>query len=309
MRKTLSPAAVVALKEALTNVYWLRRDLRTFLTSCMQNNHILSNYDWNNETKRDIVSNLIDEMLLKNQVFIHDMTKICNEICNMQDFSHLQNFDNAIEKIQKAKNAVAQLKKLVEPHQNKIREENRRQEHQKIVEETRKKTQASDKKLNEMKESYLTLSTSNEPQMRGFKLEKLLKDLFELYDLDPKASFKITGEQIDGAFSLDHAEYLFEAKWQKQSVDNAELLIFSGKVEGKLENTLGLFLSINGFSPTGIEAFTKGKRSSIILMDGGDVMAILEERIKIVDLLRRKKQHASQTGEIYFTYSQMIAVN
>lgn len=36
-------------------------------------------------------------------------------------------------------------------------------------------------------------------------------------------------------------------------------------------------------------------------------MAVLEERIKIMDLLIRKKKRAAQTGEIYYTFRQMIA--
>ena len=34
-------------------------------------------------------------------------------------------------------------------------------------------------------------------------------------------------------------------------------------------------------------------------MDGGEVLAVLEERIDLVELLSRKHRHASMTGEIY----------
>lgn len=129
--------------------------------------------------------------------------------------------------------------------------------------------------------------------------------LFALNDLDPKASFKILGEQIDGAFSLENTEYLFEAKWQQQPINKADLVIFESKVKSKLENTLGLFLSIEGFSPEGVEAF-QAKDKVIILMDGSDLMAILEDRIKLAQLISRKKQIAAREGRIFVTYSQMI---
>jgi hypothetical protein len=35
------------------------------------------------------------------------------------------------------------------------------------------------------------------------------------------------GEQIDGAFTLDGTEYLFEAKWHRELVNKAELAAFS----------------------------------------------------------------------------------
>lgn len=47
-------------------------------------------------------------------------------------------------------------------------------------------------------------------------------------------------------------------------------------------------------------AIHKG-RSLIILMDGLDLMAILEGRIGLLDLLRRKRRHAAQTGEIFIS--------
>ena len=53
--------------------------------------------------------------------------------------------------------------------------------------------------------------------------------LFILNDLDPKASFKIMGQQIDGAFTLDGTEFLFEAKWTKSLINSSDLAVFKEK--------------------------------------------------------------------------------
>lgn len=119
-----------------------------------------------------------------------------------------------------------------------------------------------------------------------------------------KSSFKLLGEQIDGAFSLFGTEYLFEAKWQKELINKADLAAFESKVKSKLENTLGLFLSINGFSMDGVEAF-QARDKVIILMDGSDLFAVLEERITLADLIMRKKQIAAREGKIYVRYYDM----
>ena len=131
-------------------------------------------------------------------------------------------------------------------------------------------------------------------------------DLFELFDLDPKASFRNTGEQIDGAFSFDGTDYLFEAKWQQEQVNAAALDAFTGKVRRKLENTLGVFLSINGYSADGVAIHSAGG-AVILLMDGADLMAVLEERIDFLSLLLRKKRHASQTGSIYLPFHMLAS--
>ena len=41
-------------------------------------------------------------------------------------------------------------------------------------------------------------------------------------------------------------------------------------------------------------------------MDGEDLIAVLDERITISDLLSRKRREAAQTGNIYLKYRDMI---
>jgi hypothetical protein len=35
----------------------------------------------------------------------------------------------------------------------------------------------------------------------------------ETFDIEAKGSFRLEGEQIDGAFTFENAEYILEAKW------------------------------------------------------------------------------------------------
>ena len=79
---------------------------------------------------------------------------------------------------------------------------------------------------------------------------------------------------------------------------------FKEKIKTKLENTLGLFLSIDGFSEEGVNAFQSSDKV-MILMDGSDLLAILEERISFTELVSRKKQIASREGKIYVPFSQI----
>jgi len=64
------------------------------------------------------------------------------------------------------------------------------------------------KKPNKIKFHEIALDNSH--QQRGFKLEKFLNELFCFFDLDPKFSFKIKGEQIDGSFTFDNTDYLYK---------------------------------------------------------------------------------------------------
>ncbi len=304
MSKKLTPAAVIALKDALCSIYWYKGDLRQFLQQCLANPAVLATLNWE-IYKRQIVSDLVDYLCRNPDKHIGDLTTLCYEVCNISSFSHLAQLDGGEQKVRAAKEAVAHLQTLVKPHQEAERELEDIEKRQRQNADKLRANQAVREKLADIKGRYMAFVTSTNVQGRGFELEKLMYDLFDLFDLDPKASFRNTGEQIDGAFSLDGTEYLFEAKWQAKLMAAAELDSFAAKVNRKLENTLGVFLSINGFSADGIAAHSAG-RASIILTDGTDLMAVLEERIDFTSLLLRKKRHASQTGSIYLTAAEIL---
>lgn len=225
-----------------------------------------------------------------------------NEVCKMNNFRHLEQLEDGNKKADEAKKAVGALKEIVEDHDEKVRAEQEILKRRKEAAAKLQSSQAVLQKLESIKQEYFKLVDSTDPQKRGFELEKVLYDTFSLFDLDPKASFKNLGEQIDGAFSLDGTDYLFEAKWHKVPISAADLDSFYGKISRKLDNTLGLFLSINGFSDDAVKIHSRG-RSIILLMDGVVLMAVLEGRIDFVSLIIRKRRHASQTGEIYLKFN------
>lgn len=295
--KRLSPAAIVALKEALCSIYWYKSDLRSFLSNCTGNATLVNTLNWDNY-KRQVVADLVDVLVRDQDKHLGVLTKLCFEVVNLRNFTHLEQLDGGAQKARKAKEAVEQLRQLVEPHQEKVKDEEEAERHRKERAEKLQRNSAVREKLRELNAKFVAIATGSSPQARGFDLERLMYDIFELFDLDPKASFKNTGEQIDGAFALEGTDYLFEAKWQEDSVGVQDMDTFASKVRRKLDNTLGVFLSMNGFSQDGVTAHSVG-RPSVVLMDGADLMAVLEERIDFVSLLLRKKRHAARTGNIF----------
>jgi len=278
--------------------------LRTFLQQTLSNPAVLATFNWRNY-KRQIVADLVDYLCRTQDKHLGDLTRLCQEVCNISSFGHLEQLDGGARKAERAKEAVEQLRQLVHPHEEAVAEKDAILVRQRQQAEKLRTNQAVREKLGEIREMYKVLVTSLDKQQRGFDVEKVMYDLFELFDLDPKASFRNTGEHIDGAFSLEGTDYLFEARWRQELIGTEALDAFSKKVERKLENTLGVFLSISGFSDDGVSAHTSA-RASIILMDGADLMAVLEERIDFVSLLLRKKRHASQTGKIYLRINEVL---
>jgi len=155
-------------------------------------------------------------------------------------------------------------------------------------------------KLENLKKSLMDLVQIN-GQKRGFAFEKFLKELFDVFGLKPRSSFRLVGEQIDGSLQLDGRTYLIEARWQNKQVGNADLLILRGKVEGKASWSRGLFISYNGFSKDGLEAFSKVGATNIICMDGQDLFFILDGKISLIEAIDLKARRAAETGKAFIS--------
>ena len=302
--KKIASAAIVALREALTNLYWYKGDLRSFLTSTLTNSALVSHLNWG-DYKRNIVGELIGFLERRQDDHQPDLLRLMTEVARVDDFSHLERLEGGKEKAAAARAAVRALRKLTEAHESLFDEQKRMEERRRKAHEGMLRTTAVRTKLEELTKEYFKLLGSEEPQERGYRLEKIIRALFDLFDLDPRASFRIVGEQIDGAFTFDATDYLFEGKWQQGPVGAGELDVLAGKLSRKLDNTLGLFLSINGFSEDGVKAHSSGRRL-LLLMDGSDLMAVLEGRIDLIQLLLRKRREASQTGNINLRIHEIL---
>ncbi len=303
--KRVSPAALVALHEALTAVYWYKRDLRSFVSQVVRDPAVLSILNWD-DTKRNTVTLLVESLAQGDSSSQDTLMGLIRELVRIEDFSHLELLVDGANLAARARKAVGALSKLVGPREDGNAAANVVEERRKDAEAAVVRAQGERARLQELRGVFHEVISPLDPQRRGYLLEGLLRDLFTLFDLDPRASFRIAGEQIDGAFTFGHTDYLLEAKWQRELVGIEDLDAFSGKVSRKLENTLGLFVSVNGFSPTAVEAHERS-RPALVLMDGADLMAVLEGRIRFDDLLLRKRQHAAQTGHIYLSIAYIMA--
>jgi hypothetical protein len=160
--------------------------------------------------------------------------------------------------------------------------------------------------LAELKKEFLALHANTDRQRSGLQLEKVLNRLFALQGLSPRGPFRVVGDQIDGSFELDNEVYLLEAKWQKDPSPVADLYVFREKVEGKSKFTRGVFLSINGVSKEAVDAITRGKQPNFFVIDGYDVMMLLEENIELASLMRRRQRLLAEEGCPCVSYADLM---
>ena len=150
----------------------------------------------------------------------------------------------------------------------------------------------------------LDVSTMD-PQARGYAFEKFLKDMFDAYGMAARASFRLTGEQIDGSFVLGEQTYLLEARWRNAKVDVETLRAFNAKVEDKANWSRGLIISQSGFTADGLHAFGRGK--SVVCMDGLDLHEVLSRGLNLAEIIALKVRRAAETGVAYVAVRDLNA--
>jgi hypothetical protein len=291
------PEVVTALKEALKNIYWYKDDLRLFLLALDLPPGIVSKQGWHDdkEYKVRIAGKVLDELVTLGDEGLGPMRRLIRAVLDLPNFDHLRHLDDGSAKVQAARRAVEVLRQTVERHDASFKTQ--RSDHG-----TDSKAANAVKRRNDeiegLQRRFHELVPEQDHQKRGLLLESFLRDLFAAHDLDPRGSFRIVGEQIDGAFEFERTQFLLEARWRNERQGADALDAFARKVERKLENTLGLFLALQGFTEEGLQAF-RGSRVSVVLADGEDLAIVLQGLMDFRDLLKRKIRHAAQTGEPY----------
>lgn len=301
----LPPHILNSLKDALAAIYWYKNDLRRFIEATGITKELWIGLSWDGYKIR-IAGELVDLISNDGHTVSRDMTKLLDSVLAMSSFTHLEKLENGRRLAEDARSKVERLRFDVEAYRQVVntKRATEQEEIRNAVAKSMNRARLSERLMG-LREQFLSLHSELEVTLRGYKLEELVYDLLSLHDLEPRPPYRNRGEQIDGSFFLDGTHFLLECKWHKGPVDLDDLDFFENKVRRKLDNTLGLFLSVNGFTRRAVSTPSAG-RPTLILADGVDLLAVLEERIDLADLLRRKKRRASEGGTIYFRVSEML---
>jgi hypothetical protein len=293
-----------ALKKALVNVFWTKKDLRQLFLRCDVPGHLTSAQDWSGY-KFHIIDPVIDS-LNESPDGLGPLRRILAETLHYKDGNHLLWLSDGQKRKREAEDSLEHLRVLVEKHDESLEVERNKQEQRRREQGERSRKQSFSETREHLKQHFLTLYAALDRQQSGYGLEDLLYRIFDLFELQPRGPFRLIGEQIDGAFVHETTDFLFEAKWQKTPANLEALRDLDGAVASNLDNTLGLFISIHGFTAEALDRYRQGNRPRILCMDGADLMAVLEGQIDLSDLLRRKRAIASQRGEVFAPVSKIV---
>ena len=156
-----------------------------------------------------------------------------------------------------------------------------------------------------LRERFQALASEANTQSRGYLLEQFMNGFFEFEGLDPRRSFRLEAEQIDGSMMWRDRSNLVEVKWTKAPVSGSDFGAFVFKLEGKSADTRGLFLSINGYSAGAVAALNGKGALKFVCLDGAHIMRALSPEHSLRDILAKIWRHADETGEAFLPVSKM----
>lgn len=295
---------MASLKETVVNVFWKKSDVRALFERCGVPQTATQAQDWE-QYKYFIVSPVLDA-LNGHPDGIGPLRRILQEALAYKDGDHLLWLPDGQKRKREAERCLEHLRLLVKDQEAAMRTAAEERETFRRKAQESRKGAAFQARREVLKQRFLEFYQESDAQRRGYLLEKLLYDLFDLFDLEPRGSFKLKAEQIDGALVLDGDDLLLEAKWQQAWADLKDLRDLDGAVASNLDNTLGLFVSVNSFSPDGVQRYREAGRPRIICMDGGDLITVLEGHMDLRDLLRRKRAIAAQTGKVFVRAADIL---
>lgn len=252
--------------------------------------------------KRFVVEEVLNRLNADGQQGEHRIAQLVTELIN----GHFPKAKtSAIEAIKALKQTIERDRQRKQDEQ-----EQKRKRQQELEDESNSQKIQELRELNQVRDQlrhdFEALYSEQDSQKRGYQLEKLLNRLFTFEGFDPRASFKIIGEQIDGSFVLNGQLYLLEAKWTKNPSESKDFGAFMYKLEGKTIDTRGLFVSINGYVPTAVQGLKTKGATRFICIDGAHLhRALNSPNQSLQDILLDVWRHAAETGEAYFPIAEM----
>jgi len=297
-----------SMRTCILSIFWPKKDIISFFESngCTKNDlkQVLQ-YEELNLNRANIIDIVFNSLSRRTDGGLGQFRTILKALIEWNSYDPYY-FDK-LKKLDKSEaiRNINHLKQLQEIRDAKIIQQKKERE------KKLKETVGKNNSLENLKKQYINLYQGVDEfkkpislQKRGYLFEGLLKELLIIESINVSDPIKLMGEQIDGTIKYDGENYILEAKWHDALTASNALYHFAYKVEGKLYGR-GIFLSVNGFSEDSVKALVNGKSLNTILIDGADLILVMEGLYSLKELLNHKIKAAQTMGRIYVDITTM----
>jgi hypothetical protein len=299
MKTRFTPHLVDLTFDAALRSFWRKNALSTFL----QHSEIANLPAWlPDESKRDYLKRVID-LLRSTDRGKGKILQLAQFLAEQTAFPDLQGWEDTTEKVDAATRSVAALKSYLHEQEESLASEQQRQEARTRLRESQAKARESQQSLQSLSDKLAELSGDLGSPDAGRAFEDWFYSLMQFSEIAARRPYIVDGRQIDGSVTIGDTTYLVECKFTAEQSGAPDVDVFRAKVESKADNTMGIFVSISGFSSVAIGG-ASGKKTPLLLVDHGHLYRVLGGVSSFRDVVERIRRHCSQTGHAYLPASK-----
>lgn len=294
MSLVLPPRYVELVQDATLKAFWRKPALRAFLRRCGIVEKHLSTWAAD-ETKRIFLDRTFP-LLERSDKGVSAIHRMAQALCEQASFPDLEGWEDSATKKSNAKEAVEALRDYRVRAAAAAREERDKKETLSRVRAVQQEQRKRSDTLSTLNERLTELSRSIGTQTAGYSFQDWFYEVCDHFEVSNRRPYTTGGRQIDGSLTIAGTTYLVELKFTSKQIGPLEVGDFHKKVVSKADNTMGIMVSISGFSQVAVlEA--SGPRTPLLLMDYRHIYHLLGGTISLTELVERIRRHSSQTGE------------
>ena len=163
-----------------------------------------------------------------------------------------------------------------------------------------------------LRELWAGITAGNTPGWPpGIALEYLLLRMFELDGAEVRWPFEVkvdgeTVEQIDGAVYIGHLAFLVESKDSAGALDVSALAKIRTQLARRPAGTLGLVVSMAGFTGPAITLARYFAPQTVLLLRGAEVQQALRNESISSQILRKYRECVEEGAQKPFTLKEAL---
>ncbi|WP_223594513.1 restriction endonuclease [Pseudomonas sp. A-R-19] len=139
------------------------------------------------------------------------------------------------------------------------------------------------------------------PQTRGQAFNGLIAEMFTCWGLEAEPN-NLHGDgkgEIDIITTINSKHYIIEAKWEGKKADSNHIAKLKYRLEQRFEGTIGIFISMSGYSAETLKGLPKAGRVNVICLDASHLEAMLSGFVPPEEMITKLLKKASHEGIAY----------
>jgi len=301
MKTRLTPYYINLVYDACLKSFWRKNALAKFLRQCGVAEAFITSWG-PEESKRDFLDRLFAE-LPKTDKGRSGLLRMATFLIDQESFPDLQGWEDSAQKIKAAHDAVSKVRVYHSKQQDELQSDEDRSKAKQEFAKRQQEVTRSQQTLQKLNERLNDLGRELGSQEAGYKFQNWFYDLLDFSEIPNRKPYVHNGRQIDGSLTVSGTTYLVELKFTTEQAGATDIDTFHKKVTTKADNTMGVMVSISGYSSVALKE-ASGDRTPLLLLDHGHIYLVLGGMMGLADVIDRVRRHASQTSEAYLPASE-----